>query len=300
MDLFLGMATFVRVVEAGSLSAAARQLRLSPAAVSRQLAGLEDDVGAPLVARTTRRMSVTEAGKRYYERCVRILREVEEARSVGGRVGIDGALAVSAPVTFGLATVAPRLRALVLEHPALRLHLRIEDRLIDLSLEGVDIAIRVGSPPPPSAELVAHRLCAWRRVLVASPAYLKKRGDPKTPAALARHDVLTHGGQAISETWRLARGDEAAQVQVNVRCSTNAAHALRDLAIDGAGIAALPPWFVDEAVRAQQLRVALPGWGSEPIVAHVIYRAAHRTRPQVRTVIDHLRTSYVEAPLADL
>jgi len=297
MDLLAKMSTFVRVVEAGSLSAAAKQLRISAAAVSRQIATLEREVGAALLVRTTRRMSVTAAGQRYHERCVRILHEVDDAQAVG-RGGVQGALKISAPVTFGLASVVPRVRALTARHPGLRIDLRLEDRVIDLALEGVDVAIRVATMPPLSTELVAHRLFGWTRLLVASPGYLKRRGEPRSPAALAKHDALSHAVDAAGGTWTLVRGERTARIRMNVRCSSNAGHVLRDLAIDGNGIALLPPWFVTDEVAAGQLRAVLPGWGSEQVVVHALYRTRHRTEQRVRTVIDHLRQSYAEQEAA--
>jgi len=292
MDLLAKMSTFVRVVEAGSLSAAAKQVRISAAAVSRQIASLEHEVGVALLLRTTRRMSVTEAGQGYYERCVRILREVDDAQTIGRGDQVQGALKISAPVTFGLASVAPRLRTLVSKHPGLRLDLQFDDRMIDLVLEGVDVALRVAAMPPLSTELVAHQLYAWQRVLVAAPGYLRRRGDPKSPAALAKHDALSHAIDAGSETWNLVNGELTARVRLAVRCSSNAGHVLRDLAIDGAGIAMLPPWFVTSEIANKQLRIVLPGWGSERIVVHALHRTMHRHEQRVRTVVDHLRQSY--------
>jgi DNA-binding transcriptional LysR family regulator len=130
MDLLEKMSTYVRVIEAGSFSAAAKQVRLSPAAVSRQIAALEAEVRFPLVLRSTRRMEVTPAGRRYYERCLRILREVDDAQSVGRSEVLDGLLQVSAPVSFGLARVVPHMHALMSKHPGVRIDLRLEDRLI--------------------------------------------------------------------------------------------------------------------------------------------------------------------------
>lgn len=300
MDVLARMTTFVRVVEAGSLSAAARQLKLTPAAVSRQLSALEADLGAPLLARTTRRMSITDTGQRYYERCLRILRDVDEAQAIAQDGGARGGLKVSAPVTFGLGSAMPRLRALMIEQPELRLDLRIEDRLIDLAQDAVDVALRVAVSLPMTTDVVAQRLCSWRRVLVASPAYLKRRGEPKAPAALADHAALSHALDAAAETWSLHRGDESARVRVTVRCASNAGQALRDLAVDGAGVAMMPPWFVTEQLRARQLRVVLPGWGSQPIVAHALYRAAHRSERRVRAVVDYLRASYAADPADQL
>jgi len=295
MDLLTKMATYVRVIEAGNLSAAARQLHISPAAVSRQLTLLEDELGARLVARTTRHTTVTPSGRIYYERCLRILREVEDAQAIGKVTGLVGALKVSAPVTFGLASVVPRLRALAASQPALRLDIRLEDRLIDLVLEGVDVAIRVASAPPITNDVVAHRLHAWQRILVAAPSYLRRRGTPRTPAALARHDALSHAIDAAAETWNLVNGEQAERVRVNARCSSNAGHVLRDLAIDGLGIAMLPPWFVTNELARKQLRVVLPGWGSEEIAVHALYRSMHRNEQRVRVLVEHLRASYAAA-----
>jgi DNA-binding transcriptional LysR family regulator len=292
MDLLSKMSTYVRVVEAGSLSAAAKQLRISPAAVSRQITTLEGELATQLVARTTRRMSVTPSGRRYYERCLRILRDVEDAQAIGHAAELEGGLKISAPVTFGLASVVPQLRGLVAKHPALRLDIRLEDRVIDLVLEGVDVAIRVATAPPLSTEIVAHRLYAWQRILVASPSYLKRNGTPKTPAALARHDALSHAVDANVETWPLVNGDRSERVRMNVRCASNAGHVLRDLALDGMGIAMMPPWFVTAELEGKQLRHVLPGWGSEPIVVHALYRAMHRNEQRVRILVEHLRAAY--------
>jgi len=147
MDLLDKMATYVRVVEAGSFSAAAKQLRISAAAVSRQIATLETELRARLVLRSTRRMVVTDAGRRYYERCLAILRDVDEAHDAARGAGAAGLLKVSAPVTYGLERIAPLLPALAQAHPELRIDLRFEDRRVDLVLEGVDVAVRVGPLP---------------------------------------------------------------------------------------------------------------------------------------------------------
>jgi DNA-binding transcriptional LysR family regulator len=291
MDLLAKMATYVRVVEAGSLSAAAKQLRISAAAVSRQITTLEAELDASLLARTTRRMSITAEGQAYYERCLRILHEVDDAQAIG-HGGLRGALKLSMPVTFGLASVAPKLRPFVLAHPEVRLDVRFEDRVIDLVLEGVDVALRVAATPPLSTEIIAVRITEWQRVLVAAPSYLKRRGEPKTPEALAKHDALSHAVDAAADSWSLVGANRNARVRMNVRCSSNAGHVLRDLAIDGAGIAMLPPWFVTEELAARQLRVVLPGWGSEPLVVHALYRTMHRNEQRVRQLIDHLRAAY--------
>lgn len=295
MDLFEKMATYVRVVEAGSFSAAAKQLRISSAAVSRQIAGLESELGAALLVRTTRRMVLTPAGSRYYERCLRVLREVEEAQAAGRGDAWSGLVKVNAPVTFGLACVVPHVHALMAEHPGLRIDLHLEDRLVDLLFDGVDVAIRVGSMPPESTEIVAHELLSFRRVLVASPQYLKRKGEPRTPEALAKHDALTYAAGAQAEAWRLISEEREARVHLNVVFRCNALHAVRDLARSGAGVALLPAWLVTEEVERGALRVVLPSWKSAPVRVNALHRSEHRGAPRVVTLIEHLRAAYASS-----
>lgn len=292
MDLLDKMTTYVRVIEAGSFSAAAHQLRISSAAVSRQIATLEAELRVPLLLRTTRRMSITPAGRRYYERCVRVLREVDAAQAVGQGETLEGLLTVSAPVTFGLACVLPHVHGLMLKHPGLRIDLRMEDRLIDLVAEGVDVAIRGGVAPPESADVIAHRLISYRRHLVASPLYLKRRGTPKTPEALAKHDALTHAPGSALDGWSLRRENREARVQMNVAFRSNALYAVRELALKGVGIALLPDWFVADDIGRLALRVVLPEWETDPVTVHALQRSEHRGALRVRTLVEHLRAAY--------
>ena len=292
MDLLEKMSTYVRVIEAGSFSAAAKQVRLSPAAVSRQIAALESEVRFPLVLRSTRRMEVTPAGRRYYERCLRILREVDDAQSVGQSEVLDGLLQVSAPVSFGLARVVPHMHALMSKHPGVRIDLRLEDRLIDLAFDGMDVAIRVGGTPPESTDVIAHPLFAFRRVLVASPGYLKRNGEPKTPEAIAKHDALSYGVGTPFDSWALSDGSREARLRVNVIFRSNAVHATKALVLKGAGIALLPDWLVTEEVQRRTLRVILPAWKTELIGVHALHRTLLRGAPRVRLLIEHLRAAY--------
>jgi DNA-binding transcriptional LysR family regulator len=287
MDVLARMATYVRVVESGTLSAAAKQLRISSAAVSRQISGLEAELKVTLLTRTTRRMVITAAGRRYYERCLRILREVDEAQSLGKQGELDGLLRINAPVTFGLACVAPHLRGLMTRHPGLLLELQLEDRLVDIAPEGFDVAIRVGRQPPESTELIAHEIVTYGRQLVASPEYLKKRGVPRRPEALAKHDgLMTFQGGA--DTWTVHQGEVEARIRPRVILRSNALHAIRDLATGGAGVAMLPSWFVAEALAARRLQVVLPEWRLGTVTAYAIYRREQRGAPRVRALIEHL------------
>lgn len=292
MDLFATMTTFVRVVEAGSFSVASKQLHISVGAVSRQIAILERDLGTTLLARNTRRMSVTAEGQDYYDRCLRILRDVGDAQNIARPDAVDGSLRVSMPVTVGYRAGAALLAPLLAKYPALRLDLRIEDRIVDLVLEDVDVAIRVAKPPPVSDEIIAHPISSWPRIIVASPTYLRRHGVPKTPAALATHEALSPMRNATTDTWMLDDGTTKTSARVKVRCSCNAGNLLRELALQGHGIALFPQWYVAEDIAARRLRHVLPAWTSEPVVIHALYRAAHRDRPRVRLLVDHLRHAY--------
>jgi DNA-binding transcriptional LysR family regulator len=295
MDLLDKMATYVRVVEAGSFSAAGKQLRISSGAVSRQIAALEGDLRRTLLRRSTRRMEVTVGGRRYYEACLRVLREVDEAQATGRGTSHEGPLQITAPVTFGLERVVPHVAGLMTKHPGVRVDLRLEDRLLDLALEGVDVAIRVGTPPAPTADVIAHPLASFRRLLVASPAYLKRRGEPKTPEALAKHDALTYAAPGLADTWTLLDGEREARVRLNVVFRSNAPHALRELATAGAGIGLLPEWLVSEQTRSKALRVVLSAWRSAPVNVYALHRTEHRGTRAVRALVEHLRAAYLPA-----
>lgn len=290
MNLLDKMATYVRVVEAGSLSAAARHLRMSASAVTRQIAKIEAELKVELLARSTRRMTVTAAGRAYYERCVRVLREVEAAQSVGARSRSAGLLTVSVPITFGLEKVVPHLPALMSRNPGLRIDLQMEDRLIDLVMDGVDVAIRVGSAPD-SAEVIAHRLGEFRRVLVASPAYLRRRGEPGSPEALARHDGLTHSKQLPGGMF-LRRGREEARLQLEPVFRSSALHAVRAAAVAGLGIALLPDFLVEGELAAKRLKRVLRDWETDPAPVYALVRRSQRASPPGRLLIDHLREVY--------
>jgi DNA-binding transcriptional LysR family regulator len=237
-------------------------------------------------------MTITPAGRSYYERCLRVLREVEGAQAVARGEAFDGPLNVTAPVTFGLARVVPHMHGLMAKHPGLRIDLFLEDRLIDLALEGVDIAVRVGQAPPDSTELVAHRLFSFRRVLVASAEYLKRKGEPKTPEGLVKHDCLTYPAGQATDLWTLASDEREARVRVNVGFRCNALHALRELAVSGSGIALLPDWLVAEEVKRRALRIVLPAWQTAPVSVNALHRTEHRGTLRVRAFVDHMRAAY--------
>jgi DNA-binding transcriptional LysR family regulator len=281
MDLLEQMTTFVRIVEAGSLAAAARQLQMSPAAVSRQLSALEAKIGTPLLLRSTRHLAVTDVGREYYGRCMRILREVDDAQTLARtEQGATGLLSVSAPVTYGLARISPLLPTLLAANRGLRIDLRLEDRVIDLVGDGVDVAIRAGIAPPDSDALVAHVLQKYGRVVVGSPAYLRRAGEPREPEGLANHQLLR---------WTFEREGRQVDVVAQATLRTNALAVIYGAAIRGAGLALLPDWMVDEAVSAGRLRVVLRKWRTLHVTAYALHRAELRGAARVRTFVEAVR-----------
>lgn len=293
MDLLAQMATFVRVVEGRSLSAAARAQGLSLAAVSRQLRALEAELGTTLAVRSTRRLHLTDAGHRWYAHCLRVLQSVDEARAALQGADVPrGRLVVSASWTFGSIVVLPMLVPLTERHPQLSIDLRLEDHLVDLVGEGIDVALRAGSAPPDSTAYLAPRIATMRRILVASPRWIRKHGTPRRPADLGLQPCLlqvTPAGRGIP--WSLARGDERLVAEVHGRVRTSAPLALRDLALTGAGVAYLPDWLVTEDLAEGRLRRVLPEWSSDPISAWAVHRKELRGSAKLQVFLDALRSA---------
>jgi DNA-binding transcriptional LysR family regulator len=288
MDMVDQMQSFVRIVEAGTLSAAARAQKLSLPAISRQLSALERELGGKLLLRTTRRLQVTDAGRAFYEQARAVLAGVERARAVVTDArGVRGTLTVSAAITLGMSEIVPRLPALVALHPRLSIELRLEDRVADLVGEGVDVAIRGGIGLPNSADLVAQRLRSFQRVAVAAPAYVKRHGRPKTPAQLASHDCLrqlSRGSQCSN--WVFRRDTEEQSVEVSGALTASAPLALRELALAGAGVAVLGAPLVARDLQARRLVRLLEGWQSPEVSIWALYRTELRGSGKLRAFLD--------------
>ncbi len=287
MDLLSQMATFVSVVDGNSLSAAARAQRLSLPAVSRQLRALEAELGTQLVIRSTRRLRVTDAGQKWYRHSQRVLAEVEEARqAVRPGKTAHGTIVVSASLTYGSVILVPKIARLSQQHPHLIVDLRVEDQLVDLVAEGVDVAIRVGSPPPDSTAFVARPIQTMQRVLVAAPRWLRKHGVPRTPAEVGRRECLlqvTPRGAPVR--YRLVRDEREEVIEVRGHLRSNAPVVLRDLAVQGSGIAYLPDWLVEPDLASGRLCRVLPGWSSAPITAFAVFRTELRDTPRLNALL---------------
>src|SRR5689334_679523 len=234
-----GIATFVAVAEAGSISEAARRLRLSKSVVSERLADLERSLGTSLLHRTTRKLSLTEDGAAFQERAARIVREVEEAAAdlAERRATLAGPLRISAPVTFGRMHLGPALYPFLARHPRIELTLDLDDRRVDAAADGYDAVVRHG--PIGDSRLTAWRLAPSRRVLVASPDYLARHGTPASIAELDGHRGVFYTNRGIAD-WRLSGAAGAVTVRARIGLRVNNGDMMRDAAVAGLGIALLP------------------------------------------------------------
>ncbi len=286
-------ALFVAVAEGGSLSAAARSLRISPAMVSKRLQRLEGRLGVTLVHRTTRRLALTEAGERFRGDLGAILAALGEAetRVTGARGVATGPLRVSAPTSFGRLHVAPHLAAFLTAHPAVELTFDLGDGFVDLLGNRVDCAIRIASTVPPT--VVAHRLASSRRILCAAPAYLAARGIPTAVEDLGAHRLLAAAGQM---PWRLVADGRTLQVERDSHVRTNSSEMVRELAIGGVGIALRSLWDVGDALRDGRLVRVLPGWeGSQDVGIYAVHLRSPAVSPAVAAFVAFLRGVVDEA-----
>lgn len=288
MDLLSRARTFVRIVEAGSLSAAARSFRLSLPAVSRQVQTLEDELGAKLLQRTTRSLRLTDAGRRFHEHATRLVHEADAAlASVQESRAVRGPVVVSASVTLGVLRIVPGLSSLTREHPGLDLRLRLEDRSADLVSEGVDIAVRAGMELPSSTGLIAVPLARFERHLVASPGYLKRNGSPKNVAALARHAAVL--GMDSGGDWSFSEEGEDVRVSVRPSLRVSTLLGVREAVLADLGLALLPNFVVSEQLKSGALKRVLPSATLTPVTSHALYRVEQRGTPRIQAVLGYLQ-----------
>lgn len=283
LDRIEAMGLFVAIADAGSLAAAGRRLRLPLQTVSRKLQALEDHLGVRLMTRTTRRLALTEEGRDYLDACRRVLADIEDAeRRVAGRhTEPKGQLAITAPVVFGRLHVLPVLTEFLDAYPQVEARLMLLDRVIDLVEEGIDAAVRIG--PLPDSSLIATRLGGLRRVVCASPAYLKKHGTPETLADLARHDCITFTGISSPVNWKF---DGIGTAGIRSRLVVTTAEAAVDAAIAGIGVTRLLTYQVAEALDAGKLRLILTGFETPAVPVNLVSVEGRQAPVRVRAFLD--------------
>ena len=296
MDRLEAMRVFSQVVESGSFSAAAARLGLSATAASRHVAELEAHLQTRLLNRTTRRVSLTESGRAFYERTVQMLADLEEAEQEASRAAIvpRGTIKLTTSVTFGVRHIAPAIAAFLAAHRGVRFDVSLSDRMVDLVEEGFDLAVRIGAAG--SENVVARKLGETRLVPCASPAYLAAHGAPQTPEELAQHDCFTYEYISPRHLWRFidASGAERA-VRVGGRLHSNNGDLLAEAAAQGAGIVFEPACIVGPDVRAGRLVPLLQEYSAAPLPIYAIYQSRKHLSAKVRVFVDFLVERFAEA-----
>jgi DNA-binding transcriptional LysR family regulator len=289
LDQLAAMGIFVRVVEAGSLSAAARSLPNSLTSVSRQISALERHFGTPLLLRTTRHLALTDDGRILYERAKAILDEYKEMEATlsRDRNAPSGRLRISAPSLIGRLLIAPLLAEFLRRYPKLSVDLLLIDRAVDMVEEDIHLALRVGHLP--ASQLVARKLADLRMIVCASPVYLERRGVPQVPADLGHHDCLVFSDAPGIAEWRF---DGAAKTQRKIRISArlwvNSLDALVTAAKQDAGIVRVPSWQVEADIAAGALQRLLRDYERPPTPLHLLLGPSRLSQPKCRVFVDYL------------
>ncbi len=284
MDRLSAMETFVRVVDAGSFSAAATQLRVGQPAVSKILAQLEDRLGVRLLLRSTRGLTPTEAGRQFYERAKRAIEEVEEAELAarGVSAALTGRLRISAPVTFARLHVVPRLPTFLAEHPVLEVDLVLEDRNVDLIEAGIDVALRLGRQP--DSALTARKIAECRAVVVGSPGYLDAMGTPRTPTDLETHQAIIYDQRQGGEIWTFRRGSAEIAVTVNGKLRVSAAEGVREAVFADLGLSVGgSEWMFTPELKSGAVQNLLTDWCLPRVELWALFPAGRRASAKART-----------------
>jgi len=300
MNRFENMDTFIRVVETGSISAAADRAGVAKSAVSRRLKELEEHLGVQLFLRTTRRMNLTDSGRAYYHQCVRILEDVLEAELATSQAHgtLKGRLKVALPQTFGVMHMGPAINEFLLENPQIEFELDFNDRSVDLMQEGFDLAIRIAKLPDSS--LIARRLAPIKHLLCASPAYLEKHGVPQTLDDLANHQCLVYSLIRDSEHWLFnSPQGELEKIKIHPYLKTSSGEFLRNAAVDGLGLVYLPSFVVFEEIERGTLVPLLHEHTRSNLSAYAIYPQTRHLSRRVRAFVDFLVKRFDGIPYWD-
>lgn len=297
MDIATQMTIFVRAVQEGGFSAAARALDLTPSAVSKQISRLEDRLGVRLLNRTTRHISLTDEGRAFYERSARIVSEIEEAEeSIAAQQGlVRGVLRVASTVVFAKHHVLPLLPEFLKRYPELQVSLEVTDRSVDLVEEGVDVAIRF-TEQLSDPSLVARRLAVNRRVICAAPSYLETYGVPQTPKELSTHNCLRLYTISTFNDWEFEGPEGTCMLHVTGNFETNSADALYHAALAGLGVARLSTYVIGPDLKSGRLVRILPEYVHEKASILAVYPHRRHLSPRVRAFIDFLVEKFTPVP----
>ena len=300
MDRFADLQTFVHIVAAGSISGAAGRMDIAKSAVSRRLAELEERLGVQLLRRTTRRLSLTESGQGFYERCLRILADLDEAEQdvLQAHAALRGSLRVALPLSFGLLHLAPAIQDFMALHPDVEFDLDFNDRQVDLLREGFDVAIRIAQLPDSS--LVARRIAPIRHVVCASPAYFAAHRIPLQPADLTQHPCLAYSNLANPGTWAYQQADgRSGSVKLPIRLKSNNGDFLISAALAGHGIVMQPSFYVHQLIERGALVAVLKEIHWPEINAYALYPATRHLSTRVRAFVDFVAERFDGTPYWD-
>lgn len=285
MDRLAAMQTYVTVIEAGSFSAAARQMRVGQPAVSKAIAQLEDRLGVTLLSRSSRSLNATDAGRLFYERAKHAIAEVDEAEfaAKGAGAGLIGSLRVSAPITFTRLKLVPKLGRLLAQYPNLDLELILDDRNVDLIGEGIDIALRMGRLT--DLALVARKLADIPRRVVGTPEYFARVGVPKTPRDLEQHEAIIYTPQGGGPDWTFVRGGVQESVVLHGRLRTTAAEAVREAVLANLGLAVASDGMLGLELKSGAVREVLVDWRLPSIDLWAIFPSGRRVSAKARSFV---------------
>ena len=301
MDRFENMETFIKVVDAGSMSAAADRMGVAKSAVSRRLKELEGHLGVELFHRTTRRLNLTDTGRTFYQQAVRILEDVLEAElaTTQAHGELQGSLKIALPMSFGIMHMGPAINDFLQEHPKIEFDLDFNDREVDLIQEGFDLAIRIANLPDSS--LIARRLAPIQQAVFASPDYLDHYGTPKSPDELQHHQCLAYSLINDHKTWRFQdNNSQEIKISITPHLKASVGEFLRDAAVNGHGISVLPTFIVYKEIENGALVPVLTDYIPNPISAYAIYPQTRHLSQRVRQFVDFLVKRFEGVPYWDL
>jgi len=296
MDTLISMKVFTTVAAAGSFTEAADRLDMSRAMVSKYVSSLEDHLGTRLLNRTTRRLSLTESGSAYFERCLQIISDVQEAEQEAGNLTSTprGTLKISMPFAYGLHRLGPLVADYAALHSEVKLDISLSDRYVDLIEEGFDLAVRIGVLP--ESRLIARKLGVARSVVCASPEYLRQRGSPASPADLAHHACLGYSYTNSGNEWHLKKDGVEKVIHIAGTIKANNGDMLRLAALNGAGLILQPLFIVDEDLQAGRLVQVLHDYTSNEYGIYAVYPSRKHLSAKVRTFVDFLVSRLSAAP----
>ena len=298
MDRLGAMETYIRVVDAGSFSAAARHLEIGQPAVSKAIAQLEQWLGVSLLLRSTRSITPTEAGRNFYDHAKKAIEEADDAvvAARGAASGLVGRLRVSASVCFARINIVPKLHTFLDLHPNLEIEMILDDRNIDLVEEGIDVALRMGDLQ--SSSLTARKIGECRRVALATPAYLEEHGEPKTPDELLAHQTVIYTRDHGGENWSFRKGTADASIRVQGRFRVSAAEGLREAVLAGMGIGIASEWVFVNELSSGAVRTFLNDWDLPRQNLWAVFPSGRRASTKTREFVDFVQTCIAPTPLS--